>query len=486
MASGPIIVLFRRDLRLGDNPALGAAARAGEIVPVFVLDDKAGRPLGRAARWWLERSLDALGKELASRGQKLILRQGATLEVVSELSSATGAAAVYWNRRYSKVETDSDAALKAALVHRGLEAKSFNAALIREPWEMRTQAGGPFRVFTPFFRALRDAGPESAGATAPKSLKQPATPQRSDSLKSLGLYPAKPDWAREFSIRWTPGEAGAWASVQRFFDGPAKGYASGRDRPDQQAVSRLSPHLAFGEISPAALWRTAHARMEAGGLARRDGEKFLSELAWREFNYHLLHRFPQMTEAPLRKEFDQFPWTDNRALFSVWAEGRTGYPIVDAGMRELWRTGWMHNRVRMIAASFLVKDLMIPWRSGEGWFWDALVDADVANNAGNWQWVAGCGADSSPFFRIFNPVTQGERFDPEGDYVRTYVPELARLPAVFIHKPWAAPKAVLREAGVEIGRTYPEPVVDHAAARKRALDAFERMRTGLADASAAS
>lgn len=473
MASKPSIVLFRRDLRLADNPALRAGAERGAVIPLFILGDCERPKLGGAALWWLHFSLSELAGALADRGAPLVLRRGDSGAVIRSIVAESGADAVFWNRRYTSAGMAADKALKTALTEAGVAARSFNASLLRDPWEVQTKSGGPYRVFKPFWNSLRAAGPAEAKPIAPPAkLTSCDAAIPSDELSDWRLVPTKPDWAAEFRGKWRPGEKGADAALQKFLQSAADDYAEMRDRPDFEGTSLLSPHLAFGEISPTAIWRAAHAAAAPGEQI----EKFLSELGWREFSWHLLYHYPDLKTEPLRRDFADFPWADDDAAFTAWTRGETGYPIVDAGMRQLWRTGWMHNRVRMIVASFLVKDLLIHWRRGEEWFWDTLVDADAASNAANWQWVAGCGADAAPYFRIFNPVSQGEKFDPCGDYVRRFVPELAALPNEYIHRPWTAPKELLAKSNVQLGKNYPEPIVDHAYARKLALEAFAAIR----------
>ncbi len=478
--SGASIVWFRHDTRLSDNPALAAAVGTGApVIPVFVLDDAAPglRLVGGAARWWTHHGLAALDADLRRRGSRLILRRGRTGEVFDRLVAETGAGAVFWNRRYDTAGRDIDAGIETALTARGVRTGSFGASLLHEPWTVRTQLGGPFRVFTPFWQACRTAATPSAPLPAPDRLEAPAVWPSSDPLASWRLLPTTPDWAGGLRETWTPGEAGAAAALATFLDDRLATYRDRRDRADLAATSALSPWLAAGDIGPR---QVLNAVIDA---ARRDPEvtdqsveKFAAELGWREFSWHLLFHFPTLPEVNFRAEFDAFPWRDDAPALRAWQRGLTGYPLVDAGMRQLWTTGWMHNRVRMVAASFLAKHLMIHWREGEAWFRDTLVDADPASNAAGWQWVAGSGADAAPFFRIFNPVLQGERFDPAGDYVRRYVPELARLPADWIHQPWKAPPRVLAEAGVRLGASYPLPIVDHGEARSRALAAFSSLR----------
>jgi deoxyribodipyrimidine photo-lyase len=467
MSTSPLLVWFRQDLRLADNPALREAAATGApVVPVYILDDETpgAWAMGGATRWWLHRSLDSLARDLGKLGLCLILRRGNAKTCLDALIAETKAAGVYWNRCYEPFAISRDKAIKADLEGRGLAAKSFNAGLLFEPWTIVSKTGTPFRVFTPFWKACLAAEPPPMPAPAPSRAAGPSKFPASDRLEDWGLLPAKPDWAGGFAV-WTPGEAGAQARLGAFVEKSLGGYAGLRDRPDIEATSRLSPHLHFGEISPRQCFHAGAA-----------SPKFLAELGWREFSHHLLFQLPDLPETALRAEFRDFPWRDNKARLRAWQKGRTGYPIVDAGMRELWRTGWMHNRVRMIAASFLVKHLLQPWQAGQAWFWDTLVDADLANNSASWQWVAGCGADAAPYFRIFNPMLQGAKFDPEGIYVRRYVPELANLPDEHIHTPWEAPAEILAKAGVKLGVTYPKPIVDHGEARARALAAFQSLK----------
>ena len=474
------LMWFRRDLRLSDNPALAAAHAAGRpIVPVYVLDDAdagAWAP-GAASRWWLHGSLAALATRLAAYGSRLILRRGPARPALARLIAETGARAVFWNRAYEPWARARDAALKAELKRAGLAAHSFNAALLAEPWEVATRQGAPFRVFTPFWRALQARGDPPAPLPAPAAIPAPAAFPASDALETWQLRPTKPDWAAGLRATWQPGEAGAQVRLAAFLDAALLAYADGRDRPDRAGTSRLSPHLHFGDIGPRQVWHAcvASAIARTGAAHPRGVERYLAELGWREFAHHLLFHAPTLAEQPLRPAFAAFPWIDDAAALRAWQRGATGYPIVDAGLRELWHTGWMHNRVRMIAASFLVKDLLIDWRRGAAWFWDTLVDADLANNAASWQWVAGCGTDAAPFFRIFNPVLQGAKFDPTGAYVRRWVPELAKLPDPLLQAPWRATPLELADAGVRLGETYPLPIVDHASARAAALAAFQRV-----------
>lgn len=475
--TAPALLWFRQDLRLADNPALAAAAESGRpILPVFILDEESpGRwAPGGASRWWLGRSLAALSTALSKRGARLLLRRGEAGPVLERLIRDTNAEAVFWNRCYEPWALARDKAIEANLAKRGIEARSFNAALLQEPWEMETGSGGPFKVFTPFSRALLAKPPPAAPLPAPCKLSAFARKLRSDAVETWHLQPTAPDWSGGMAKTWQPGEAGAAKRLRHFLD--EADYARGRDRPDRSGTSRLSPHLHWGEIGPRQVWQAVEARRAAGSLPGSAAASFLRELAWREFTHHQLYRWPDLPDRPWRPEFAKFRWQRDRRLLRAWQKGETGYPLVDAGLRELWATGWMHNRVRMITASFLIKDLLQPWQAGEAWFWDTLVDGDLAQNAANWQWVAGSGADAAPYFRIFSPVLQGRKFDPEGAYVRRWIPALAKLPARHVHAPWQAPSEVLAAAHVRLGVDYPMPIVDHDAARRRALDAFAEIR----------
>lgn len=475
----PAIVWFRDDLRITDNPALARAAESGRpFVCVYVFERDGTRPLGGAALWWLDGALRALDASLAAHGGSLLVLEGDERETIAGLVRALDAAAIYWNRRYDGLARETDAALKRDLKDAGVEVESFNGALLREPWELQTGSGGAFQVFTAYWRAALRSGDVRAPQPEPAEWTFHALPaavaRRATPIDALGLLPTRPDWAGGLREAWTPSEDAAFDLLERFLDKAIRGYGDKRDRPDLPATSRLAPYLRFGQLSARQVWHAAMAASREGGAAvAADIEKFVSELGWREFNTSLLFHFPELPTRNYRNRFDAMPWRTDEAGFEAWCRGRTGYPLVDAGMRELWATGFMHNRVRMVTASFLIKHLLIDWRAGERWFWDTLVDADIANNSANWQWVAGCGADAAPYFRIFNPVTQGKKFDPEGDYVRRWVPELAGLPADAIHEPWRAKPMVLEAAGVRLGHTYPEPIVDHDMARKRALGALE-------------
>ena len=474
MSGDPTLLWFRQDLRLSDNPALAAAvARGSPVIPVFIWapeEEGTWRP-GAASKWWLRRSLAALGAELEKRGSRLIIRRGPTGKAFNDLLVESGATAVFWNRRYEPAAVARDGQLKSQLRERGIVTESFNGNLLFEPWTIRNGSGQPFRVFTAFWRACLTQSVPPPSKEAPRKLRSPENCPHSLELSELALEPTL-DWASGLCETWHPGESGAKSQLKRFQKEAIQEYPAGRDKPDVLGTSRLSAHLHFGEISPGQVWRAVLGMMNGGAMASdAAGEAYLRQIAWREFAYQLLYNHPESPEQALRPEFAAFPWKTDPRTLRAWTQGRTGYPLVDAGMRELWHTGWMHNRVRMVVASFLVKHLLIGWQEGAAWFWDTLVDADLANNTLGWQWVAGCGADAAPYFRIFNPVLQGEKFDPTGKYARHWVPELSELPDDWIHKPWSAPSSILRKAGVELGRTYPNPIIDHDAARKRALAA---------------
>ncbi len=459
------LVWFRRDLRLADNAALGAALHAGYVpIPVYIdaQDEEAPWQPGAATRWWLHHSLAALDAQLRKLGSALLLRRGDSAIELDRLLGETGAQAVFWNRLYDPVLTRRDATIKAHLRARGIHAESCAGHLIAEPWEIRNGSAQPYRVFTPFWRTLRTRFPLPEPLPSPSAL--PAHTLRGLQLDALQLLP-KIAWDLGLREEWTPGEAGAQELLNTFIDSALESYAAGRNLPDRPGTSRLSAHLHFGEISPRQI---AHRLLKDASPAQRElAEPYLRELGWRDFGHHLLYHFPHTSEEPLQSSFSQFSWAELDAVkLSAWQRGQTGIPIVDAGMRELWSTGWMHNRVRMIVASLLTKNLRYHWLHGARWFWDTLVDADLANNTQGWQWTAGSGADAAPYFRIFNPVTQGERFDPLGTYVRRYVPELAHLPAAVIHQPWMT-------GGV---RAYPKPIVDLKLSRLAALAAYSELR----------
>ena len=477
------LVWFRDDLRVADHPALTAAIAKGyTILPVYI--DERGtpqlRPLGGASLVWLHHALTALQGELAKCGATLLIQRGDAFSVLKNLIKTTNAAALYWSRRYGEHERAIDTQIKNFAKENGLDVESSNANLLVEPWQVTTKTGQPMKVFTPFWRAARALGEPTPPLPAPKKIPYADLPEKTlkpVALASLQLLPKKPDWASAVMPYWTISENGAWARLNHFLEHGLKGYAEDRNRPDQDNISRLSPYLRFGMISPRQVWHAAVAACAShrSQASDKDLATFQSELGWREFSYHLLYHNPDLARRNYQSRFDDFPWIENETHLTAWQDGLTGYPIVDAGMRELWQTGFMHNRVRMIAASFLIKHLMIDWRKGEDWFWDTLFDADCASNPASWQWVAGSGADAAPYFRIFNPILQGERFDPNGAYVRRYIPEIAALPDDVIHKPWTASPSLLSHCKVKLGKDYPLPLIDHGKGRDRALEAFKSL-----------
>lgn len=475
-ASMTTVVWFRQDLRLEDNPALSAALAAGEpIVPLYVYspEEEGAWAPGGAAQWWLQHSLEKLAAALGRLGSRLTLRRAPeALPELRRLLEECGGSRLVWNRRYEPRCIARDKIIKSALQNEGLQVLTFNGALLKEPWEVANKAGRPFQVFTPFWRHCQSLADPAEPQPPPASLPIPASWPATSRLEEFELLP-RIDWACGFRKSWRPGSDGAAQALQRFLGEGFEDYANGRDRPGDAGTSRLSPHLHFGEISPRQIWHAVRRfALSKGQHSTWRQSQFLTEVGWREFAHHLLYHFPQTPDLPLRPNYAHFPWRGDPKALEAWQRGLTGYPLVDAGMRQLWHTGWMHNRVRMIAGSFLVKDLLLPWNTGAAWFWDTLVDADLASNTLGWQWVAGCGADAAPYFRIFNPVTQATRFDPEGTYVREWVPELARLPGQWLQQPWAAPPEILRDAGVRLGTSYPQRIVDHALARERALTAL--------------
>jgi deoxyribodipyrimidine photo-lyase len=465
------IVWFRQDLRLSDNPAFAEACRQHDaVIPVYILDEVA-EGLGGAQRWWLHHSLASLEKGLKKMGLNLCLRRGKALDILAQFVEEHQIEAIYWNRCYEPAAIARDTLIKTFFKETSVRVVSTKGNLLHEPWEIANASGHFFKVFTPYWRACLKQ------LNLPEEHKISRTPQaletRSESLESWDLLPVKPNWAKAFGEYWQPGEDGAHIKLTDFIDNHLKGYDTARDEPAKDSTSKLSPHLHFGEISPCQIWRAIAVATLDKHCDLKSADRFLSEIGWREFSYHLLYHVPSLPTKNFKPAFDGFLWENNDARLKRWQEGKTGYPIVDAGLRELWHTGYMHNRVRMIVASFLTKDLLIDWRIGARWFWDTLVDADLASNSASWQWVAGCGADAAPYFRIFNPLLQGEKFDPNGAYVKQWVPELKSVPTQWIHKPWMAPKGSL---GLCLGKDYPEPIVSHPEARKKALLRYNEMK----------
>ena len=470
MTNKTTLVWLRQDLRISDNPALFAAAEAGKVLPVFILDDEVAQDfkIGGASKFWLHRSLQSLNE---SFGGKLNFYKGDAQKILLEIISKNQIDAVYWNRCYEPFRIKQDSAIKSILKEKNIEAKSFNGSLLWEPWQVLKSDGTPYKVFTPFYRngCLKKEAPRMPLPVPPKL--DLLRDKNSLALDDLQLMPQK-NWYLPIDQTWKIGEESAQNRLYEFLDNGLKNYKEGRNHPSQNNVSRLSAYLHFGEISPNQVFYATQARVVLEGL-EKDIDHFLSELGWREFSNHLLYHFPTLPRKNFQEKFDRFPWSENSQLLQAWQKGQTGYPIVDAGMRELWQTGYMHNRVRMIVGSFLVKNLLLHWHHGEDWFWDCLVDADLANNSASWQWIAGSGADAAPYFRIFNPVLQGEKFDTNGEYTKRFVPELAALPNKFLFQPWQAPPLILKAAGVELGQNYPKPIIEMSASRDAALLAYK-------------
>jgi deoxyribodipyrimidine photo-lyase len=480
---GASIVWFRNDLRVADNPALHAAqARGKPVAAIFILESDNGlRPLGEASRWWLHHSLEALGAALKKIGLELHLFEGAAGRIVPDLAGALGAGALFFNRRYGAAARELDGAVEAACARSGCAVETFNGRLLHEPDDIHTKAGGSYGVYSPYARAALAKGLPDRPLPKPRRLASQAWKGKPApcTLDALGLLPTKPDWAAGWRDRWSPGETGAAKNLRAFLKDGLEDYPTARNDLAVTGSSHLSPHLRFGEISPRQIVAAVN-KAAAGTSAKKladSAEKYVAEILWRDFDYHVLFHHPDLAERNLHGQFDRMPWRKvSKATLAAWQKGQTGFPVVDAGMRELWQTGYMHNRVRMITASFLIKDLLYDWRIGEKWFWDCLVDADPANNTMNWQWVAGSGADASPFFRVFNPVTQGRKFDPEGVYIRQWVPELAKLGKKAVHEPWLAPAGELEKAAVALGETYPRPILDHKTSRDAALAAYRTLK----------
>ena len=468
--SNASILWFRKDLRLRDNQALLEAQKHNSFIPIFIFDYKLEEynKIGKASLWWLEKSLMKLSKSLSNA---LAILEGDSRELLLKICAEYDVKNVYWNRCYEQDRIVADTKIKADLKKNNINAVSFNSSLLWEPWTIKNKTGGPYKVFTPFYKV------GCLNSTAPR---KELSRKKIDNLKTLDnsiyLYKFKYNfnrahWSDKFSRYWEPGEKGALAKFDNFIENGSKDYAVGRNFPDKANVSRLSPHLHWGEISPFYIWNFSQQSLEGDNK-----DIFLSEIAWREFAYHLLYNFPSLNKNNLKPNFDNFPWINDQECFKKWKKGLTGYPIIDAGIRELWETGYMHNRSRMITSSFLVKNLLTHWKYGERWFWDCLLDADLANNSASWQWVAGTGTDAAPFFRIFNPITQSEKFDSDALYIKRYVPELKSLPKKYIFAPWTAPNNILSECSIELGKSYPMPIVEYTFSRKRALNVYNNFR----------
>ena len=464
-----VVFWFRQDLRLEDNPGLVEATKTGKLLPVYILDTANcdEYSMGGASRVWLHHSLDKLNVSLEN---KLLILEGDPLKLIPKLIEKNKITDIFWNRMYEPWAIIRDKALKQSLTSRGINVASFNGSLLWEPWSVTKTDGTPYRVFTPFYRkgCLNSESPR-APLSRPGSITY-ANHENKTSLANLNLLPKK-KWDRALIKHWNIGESGAHERLELFLENGISNYKDGRNLPAKPYVSSLSPHLRFGEISPNQVWSSARQLSEDKHV-----DHFCSELGWREFSYNLLFNNPELPKKNLQQKFDKFPWVTDKTNLNAWRRGQTGFPFVDAGMRQLWSTGTMHNRVRMVVGSFLVKNLLLDWRHGERWFWDCLFDADLANNSASWQWVAGCGADAAPYFRIFNPIGQGQKFDTDGEYTRHFIPELANLPSKFLFNPWEAPKKVLKDANVKLGVNYPTPIVDIRASRARALMAFDSLK----------
>lgn len=474
--NGKALVCFRNDFRLLDNPALYEAVRLKkQVIPVFIYDPSASEDwdLGGASKWWLHQSIKDIQKQIASLGGRLILRKGSTASIMRELVESTQASSVFWNRRYLLSERTVDSVVKEMLVDMGVEVKSFQASLLVEPWTTANKEGNPFKVYSPFWRSIKDNPiPEPLDLDFSK-IEFADENIECLGLEDLALIPKDKTWHKTFHDFWKVSEMNAHDLLHNFIHHGVDSYAVDRDRPDFNGTSSLSPFLRWGQISPRQI---AHALSQNCDLNEKGPTVYLKEIYWREFAYYVMYHFPQTSDSPLQEKYKNFPWNEDDSTLSAWKWGKTGYPIVDAGMRQLYATGWMHNRVRMIVASLLVKHLLHSWHAGAKWFWDTLVDADLSSNTLGWQWSGGCGADAAPYFRIFNPMTQGMKFDPEGEYVKRWVPELASLPAQYIHQPWEASASELESFGVTLGENYPIPIIEHTFGRERALEALASLK----------
>lgn len=458
---------FRQDLRLEDNPALFNASKSGEVIPVYIHDtrEEAEWSPGEASKWWLYKSL----KALIGSGVPLIVRQGDPLQILQQLITETGASSLHWNRLYEPYTIQRDELIKRSV---NISAFSYNASLLFEPWTIQNKQGAFFKVFTPFWKKCLSSALPREIYPAPK-VDYAQSALRTLELKQLNLLPVTNTWTDKLAAYWDPGEKGATQNLSIFLSEALEKYKHGRDFPSQPVTSKLSPHLHYGEISPHQILHEVKTTLD---WTEENALNFISELGWREFSYYLLYHFPNLPHAPFQERFKELPWKSDKELLDQWQKGQTGYPIVDAGMRELWSTGYMHNRVRMIVASFLTKHCLVPWQDGAAWFWNTLVDADLASNSASWQWVAGCGVDASPYFRIFNPVTQSLKFDAKAEYVTKWVPELSGLPIKYIHEPWKTPIQIQREAKIIIGENYPHPIVNLSFGRARALEAYQSLK----------
>ena len=472
------VMWFRQDLRLADNPALTNALEDGKTLPIFILDNVNSKEHvnGAASKWWLHHSLSKLNKSLKN---KLCFFRGNPIDILDEIHKQFEISNIFWSRCYEPWRIKRDKKIKKYFNDQNVNVNTFNGSLLWEPWNIAKKDGTPYKVFTPYYRkgCLNSDKPRMP-LPAPNLSNLISIDNYDLKIEDLKLMP-KHNWYNNMSSLWSPGEEGALNKIEEFISNGLNNYKEGRNFPSNQNVSQLSPHLHFGEVSPNQVWYRAKTKEGKLGI-KKDLDHFLSELGWREFSFNLLYHFPFLPKENLQKKFDNFPWDNDKDKLKKWQKGLTGYPIVDAGMQELWQTGYMHNRLRMVVGSFLVKNLLLHWHHGERWFWDCLIDADLASNSAGWQWIAGSGADAAPYFRIFNPITQGQKFDPEGKYTRKYLPVLNDMPDKFLFNPWEAPEDVLRSAGVKLGENYPLPIVEIGSSRQKALEAFATTKTLIA------
>ena len=472
------VMWFRQDLRLADNPALTNALEDGKTLPIFILDNVNSKEHinGAASKWWLHHSLIKLNKSLKN---KLCFFVGNPIDILDEIHKQFEISNIFWSRCYEPWRIKRDKKIKKYFSDQNVNVNTFNGSLLWEPWNIAKKDGTPYKVFTPYYRkgCLNSDKPRMP-LPVPNLSNLISIDNHDLKIEDLELMP-KHNWYNKMISLWSPGEEGAHSKIEEFISNGLNNYKEGRNFPSNQNVSQLSPHLHFGEVSPNQVWYRAKTKEGKLGI-KKDLDHFLSELGWREFSFNLLYHFPFLPKENLQKKFDNFPWDNDKDKLKKWQKGLTGYPIVDAGMQELWQTGYMHNRLRMVVGSFLVKNLLLHWHHGERWFWDCLIDADLASNSAGWQWIAGSGADAAPYFRIFNPITQGQKFDPDGKYTRKYLPVLNDMPDKFLFNPWEAPEDVLRSAGVKLGENYPLPIVEIGSSRQKALEAFATTKTLIA------
>ena len=467
-----VLCWFRSDLRLDDNPAFYNASNCECVLPVYIYDNVNIKKfqIGEASKWWLYNSLISLNKSL---NNCLSFYKGDPISIINNIVEEYNIKKVFWNRQYDLQRINRDKIIKKNLVESGVQVFTYNGSLLWEPWDILKADNTPYKVFTPFYRKGCLNAPEPRSPIGiPKNSDLFRDQRFSSDINDLGLL-HKGLWSKKFYNHFVPGEASANKQLKEFIKIGLDDYKEGRNFPGKKNVSRLSPFIKFGEISPNKIWYSLKNNLRFS--ADKNTDHFLSELGWREFSYYLLFHFPKIVDTNLQEKFDNFAWENNVNFLNKWKVGQTGYPIVDAGMRELWETGYMHNRVRMIVGSFLVKNLLVDWREGEKWFWDCLLDADLASNSASWQWVAGSGADAAPYFRIFNPILQGKKFDPDGKYIKKYIPELALLPSKYLFSPWETPKDILKESDIILGKDYPNPIVDIKLSREKALNLFKNI-----------